>query len=243
MSNKPRSTASKAAQKAERAERAAALLREQRARERRRNLITGSLVALVLVGLVAVGIVITRGNDVEASQAGSSDYGLAVGDPGAPHTVVVYEDFLCPACGAMEEATGEELAALAEEGQAYVEYRPFVLLSQFGDYSARATEAFGVVLEESGPEVAKEFHDLLFDEQPEESAETFPDADWLVELAVEAGADEAAVRPGIEEGAGDFAEGATQEAQEANVNATPTVLVDGERFTGSSWEELLEQVR
>ncbi len=241
MSNKPKSSAGKAAQRAERAERAAALLREQRARERRRNLITGGLVAVVLVVLVAVGIMISRGNDVETTAAGSSEYGVTIGDPEAPHSLVVYEDFLCPACGAYEAATEEEFASLAQEGELYVEYRPFVLLSQFGDYSARATEAFGVVLEESGPEVAKSFHDLLFADQPEESAETFPDADWLVEKAVEAGATEADVRAGIEAGAGDFAEGATAEAQAANVNATPTVVLDGDPFNGSV-EELLAEL-
>jgi protein-disulfide isomerase len=219
----------KAAERAERAERAAALLREQKQRERRRNLITGGVVAAVLAGLVVVGILISRSGEVEAPTA--SDYGVAIGDPDAEHQVVVYEDFLCPACGAFEEETNEELQQLADDGQVYVEYRPFELLSQFGDYSARSVSAFGVVLEESGPEVAKEFHDLLFAEQPEEGDEPYPDADWLVEKAVEAGAEEAAVRPGIEEGASEWVEQATDEAEESGVNSTPTVLLNGEKFT------------
>ncbi len=242
MSNKPKSSASKSAQRAERSERAAVLMREQRARERRRNLITGGFVALVLVVLVAVGIMISKRGDVESTAAGSSEYGVTIGDADAPHSVVVYEDFLCPACGEFEAATEERLVGLAEEGKVYVEYRPFVLLSQFGDYSARATEAFGVVLSESGPVEAKSFHDLLFADQPEESAETFPDADWLVEKAVEAGASEDDVRPGIEAGAGDFAEGATAEAAAANVQGTPTVVVDGETFNGGSYDDLFEML-
>lgn len=224
---------------AERAERAAALLREQKQRERRRNLITGGVVAAVLAGLVVVGILISRSGEVEAPTA--SEYGVAIGDADAEHRVVVYEDFLCPACGAFEAQTHEEFEQLADDGQVYVEYRPFELLSQFGDYSARAVSAFGVVLEESGPEVAKEFHDLLFAEQPAEGDEPYPDADWLVEKAVEAGAEEDAVRPGIEEGVTEFAEEATAEARDANVNSTPTVLLDGETFNGSV-EELLDEL-
>jgi protein-disulfide isomerase len=225
---------------AERAERAAALLREQRARERRRNLITGGVVALVLVVLVAVGILISKANEVDAPTA--SDFGVAIGDADAPHKVVIYEDFLCPACGAFEAATHEQLADLADQGDVQVEYRPFELLSSFGDYSLRSASAFGVVLEESGPEVAKEFHDLLFAEQPAEGDEPYPDADWLVDKAVEAGATEADVRPGIEAGANDFGREATKEAEEAGVNSTPTILLDGEAFNGDA-DELLSELQ
>ncbi len=42
----------------------------------------------------------------------------------------------------------------------------FDLLSRIGDYPIRATSAFAVVLEKSGPEVAKKFHDLLYENQP-----------------------------------------------------------------------------
>jgi protein-disulfide isomerase len=229
---------------AERAERAAALLREQRARERRRNLITGGVVVAVLAALVVVGLLISRSSDVDTSlahtEAGGSDYGVTIGDADAPHTLVIYEDFLCPGCGQLEEQSNEQLQELADEGNVYVDYRPFNLLSRLGDYSARSASAFGVVLEESGPEVAKEFHDLLFADQPEEGDEPYPDADWLVEKAVEAGATEAEVRPGIEEGATDFAEEATQEAEDAGVSGTPTVILDGEIFNGSVDELLAE---
>lgn len=231
--------ASKKDKAAERAERAAALLREQRARERRRNLITGGVVAVVLAVLIVVGVLISRSGNVEAPTA--SDYGVAIGDTDAPHELVIYEDFLCPACGAFEAQTNEQLEELAADGKVFVDYRPFILLDQLGDYSARATSAFGVVLEEAGPEVAKEFHDLLFAEQPEEGAEPYPDADWLVEKAVEAGATEADVRPGIEEGVTDFAEEATDEAQDANVSSTPTVILDGDTFNGSI-EELFAEL-
>ena len=226
---------------AERAERAAAVLREQKRRERRRNLITGGVVAAVLAALVVVGILISKANEVEAPTAGSSDYGVTIGDPDAPHQIVIYEDFLCPACGALEKETNKALAELANAGSVHVEYRPFELLSQLGDYSLRSASAFGVVLEQSGPEVAKEFHDLLYADQPAEDADPLPDADWLIEKAVEAGADESAVRPGIEEGANDFGREATQEAQKAGVHSTPTIILDGEPYSGN-FDELVSEV-
>ncbi|WP_134764975.1 thioredoxin domain-containing protein [Nocardioides sp. 1609] len=225
----------------QRAARLAEIKKAEQAAARRRNLMVGGVVALVLVLLAVVIYFFSRSNDVEAAAPGSSDYGVTIGPEDAPHTLVIYEDFLCPACGALEEATGDRLAELADEGEVFVDYRPFTLLDRLGTYSARSAGAFGVVLEESGPEVAKKFHDLLYAEQPEEGAEPYPDAAWLVDKAVEAGADEDAVRTGIEEGENDFAKEATQEAVDAGVQGTPTVILDGETFTGS-YEELFEKI-
>ena len=61
--------------------------------------------------------------------------------------------------------------------------RPLPFLAQRFDYSMEAANAFAVVLDESGPDVAKAFHDLLFDNQPSESG-PFPDDDQLVDPEV-----------------------------------------------------------
>ena len=168
--------------------RAAALLREQESRERRRRTLMVAGVVLGMVLIVAAGFLITRARDtsadVDAPAAGSSEYGLVSGDASAPRDLVIYEDFLCPVCRQLEQRTSEELARLAEEGKVRVEYRPFELLGRFGDYSKRSAAAFAVVLEESGPEVALRFHDLLFANQPSEEG-PFPDDAALIELAVE----------------------------------------------------------
>lgn len=224
--------ASSKAKAAERAEKAAAALREQRRREsRRRTLMIGSAV-LALVLIVGGGFLLNMlrdtSDEVAGAPAGESEYGVAIGDPDAPHEVVIYEDFLCPFCAQLEGASREDLAALADEGRVYVDYRPFNLLET--DYTVAATNAFAVVLEQSGPEVAKEFHDALFEDQPAESG-PYPDDDWLVEKAVEAGASETDVRPGIEDlTSEDWVTEATAAAQEAGVRGTPTILLDGEVF-------------
>ncbi|MDT9594278.1 thioredoxin domain-containing protein [Nocardioides zeae] len=162
----------------------------------------------------------------------TADGGLAFGDPAAPHRVVIYEDFLCPFCGQLEAAVGDDLAELVASGDTVVEYRALNFLSRIGDYSLRAANAFAVVMDASGPQVARDFHDLVFANQPAESGE-MPDDDWLVERAVEAGADEDAVRTGIvdQEFAGWVNRG-TLAASDAGVASTPTVLVDGEELTG-----------
>jgi protein-disulfide isomerase len=223
-----------------RAERAAALMAErERAQKRRQRLIVvGIVLGLVLV--LAVGYGINRARDTTSDvSVGDGTFSVTIGPADAPHEIVIYEDFLCPFCGELEAATGEDLAALAADGQVQVSYRPFVLLSQLGDYSERTTAAFGVLLDKAGPEVTKKFHDLLYANQPEESG-PFLDDDEIVALAVQAGADEAEVGDAIRQLDGkDFADGATAAAADAGVRSTPTILVDGEAFAdGRTVEEL-----
>lgn len=237
---------SKKNRETDRAARAAAALEEQQREERRRrNKMVGGVIAVLLV-IVVAGFFLARAldttTDVDAPAAGS-EFGLTIGPDDAPHSVIVYEDFLCPYCGELEQASSDGLADLAADGKVQVEYRPFNLLSSAGDYSERSAGAWKIVLDESGPEVAKEFHDLLFENQPSESG-PFPTNDDLVDLAVEAGADEAAVGDKIrEEAAADWVAQATQAAFDAGVQGTPTVLLDGEVFQdGRNMQERAEKL-
>jgi protein-disulfide isomerase len=217
----------------DRASRAAAALREQQRQEaRRRNLMVGGVVLVLLVAIIG-GFLISRSQDTTtavAAPATGSRYGVTVGPANAPHDVVVYEDFLCPYCGQLEATTRDDLARLASEGKVRVEYRPFELLSSLGTYSARSAGAFAIVLDKSGPAVAKKFHDLLYENQPDEKG-PFPDNAALVKLAVRAGARESAVKAAIE-GADDsrWVTQATQAALDAGVRSTPTVLLDGKVY-------------
>ena len=224
---------SKKNREADRASRAAAALAEQQREERRRrNLMVGGVVAVLLV-IVLGGFFLARAldttTDVDAPSAGS-EFGLTIGPDDAPHSVIVYEDFLCPYCGDFELASSDGLAELAGDGKVQVEYRPFNLLSSIGDYSERSAGAWKIVLDESGADVAKKFHDLLFENQPAEQG-PFPTNDDLVDWAVEAGADEGDVGDKIRDEAGaDWVKRATQAAFDAGVQGTPTILLDGEVF-------------
>ncbi|NYJ00434.1 protein-disulfide isomerase [Nocardioides thalensis] len=226
-----------------RAAKAAEMRAAQQKRERNRRLLTIGGVLLVIVAIVVGSVVISQLSDDPAT-AGDSEYGVAIGPEDAPHEIVIYEDFLCPFCGELERESAKELARLAEEGKVRVEYRPFELLSQIGDYSMRATNAFAVVLEEEGEEVAKAYHDLLFENQPPEDPDQFLSDDELVDLAVEAGADEDAVRGGIEGlEQEDWVDDATAAAKEAGVSGTPTVVLDGDEVQGfSSIDDLVNQL-
>lgn len=230
---------------AERATRAAALRAEQERKEKQRRLYTiGGVVGALLV-VVAVGFWLqSRAGKIEegvATPAGATaDYGMTLGKADAEHEVVVYEDFICPACKAFEDAYADTLDSAVTDGRATVEYRPFNFLTQFGDYSERTVNAFAVVLDTAGPVVAKKFHDILYAEQPKEEGD-HPDNAWLIEKAVEAGATKADVSAGIEnlefEG---WVANSAKAATSAGIQGTPTVIVDGEAIDQSNLAEALK---
>ena len=229
-----------------RTERARAQAEERRkAAKRKEQLTRAGLIAGVLVLIVGGYFLITSlGSDKPTTppEGATASFGLRVGEDDAPKEVVVYEDFLCPFCGQLEATVGDRLDAAVEAGDVRVEYRPLPVLEGIDDYSPRSANAFAVVLDASGPEVAKTFHDLLFDNQPSEKG-PFPSDDDLVDLAVEAGATEADVRPGIEDMAFEgWVDAAGEAASKAKVKSTPTVLIDGEKATGTTIEEIAAQM-
>lgn len=230
-----RSTRAAARERAEvrRAAEAAARARAQR----RRRTVVGGVVAgvVVLVALVVVIVVqssrtatsedaLTPGNSVDGGTA------FRVGEDDAPVTVDLYEDFLCPTCKALEELSGETLAALVDEGAIAIEYRPVAILDRASSdrYPTRALNAAGVVADTAGVEAFAEFHRLLFAEQPPEGGPGLSD-DRLIELARQAGASGSEVESGIRDLVyEEWTETVTDEASKAGLQGTPTIRVDGE---------------
>ena len=251
MSTDSASSPSRKEKREARAAKAAAELEALRKKQARKSILTVAAIvvaiAVIIGGLVWFSLNRSGDSKVTAAKAGSSEHGLVIGPDDAPRKVVIYEDFLCPVCGDFEAASGEDLAELAAEGKVQVDYRPFVLLDRFGPYSELATSAFAVVQEEAGNQVAKKFHDLLYENQPSETG-PYPEAADLVDLAVEAGAEESAVKDRIENLEGKaWADAATAAATADGVQGTPTILLDGEQFLeGNTMEEvaanLVEQI-
>jgi protein-disulfide isomerase len=231
-------TAAKREARKARTERAREQAEERRKAKQRKEMFTRVGIGAAVLALVIGGyfLVTSLGSDKPATPpAGATDnFGMRIGDADAPKEIVVYEDFLCPFCGQLEATVRDQLSAAVEAGEVSVEYRPLGFLARTSDYSPESANAFAVVLDAAGPEVATAFHDLLFDNQPSEQG-PFPDADDLVDLAVEAGATEADVRPGIEDMAFEgWVDAANDASSKAGVNSTPTVLVDGEQVEGQT---------
>lgn len=224
------------------AERAAAAMREQRVAERRRQFaIVGSVLAvLIIIGGVtwfAISRGDTTGTTVAAggTPANTEGYGVVVGDAAAPKTLTFYEDPQCPICAAFEQSVGDQVSQGIADGTVKVEYRIISFLDRASqnEYSSRAANALYAVADTSGPDAFKKFHDLLYANQPEENT-AGPSNDELVQYAVQAGADEAAVKSKIEEGTyAQFVVNATDQSSKDGVNGTPSVAVDGTLVSGT----------
>lgn len=160
----------------------------------------------------------------------SASIGIKSSASGEPAPVVVYLDFMCPACNGFEQNYGPGLDKLRSEGKVTVEYRPLPFLDRFSsgtNYSSRSAAAAACVVDKS-PEKYKAYVDSLFANQPAENSKGLDNA-TLEKYATEAGAAdisscvaEKTFRPYVAYG------GAL--AASAGVNATPTVFVDGKQW-------------
>jgi protein-disulfide isomerase len=245
--SKKQSKATKQANAQRAAERAAAIRAEQERKERRkRTLIITAAVVGVLVLVVAIVVAVQAGRDTTgraatAPQGAVDTYALPMGPDDAPVTVTVYEDFMCPYCGLFEQVSSERLKEYADSGDVQVRYHVVSFLDDASstDYSTRAANAMAVVLDTAGPEVAVDFHDALFANQPEEGSSGLSDEE-LVDLAVEAGAEEEQITDPIEDLAFEqWVVNATGEWSDRGFTGTPTVTVNDEQIEFSSAEELV----
>jgi protein-disulfide isomerase len=154
------------------------------------------------------------------------DGAIAIGD-GAMQ-VDVWVDFFCPYCRMFDEANGDTLAALIEDGSVTLRVHPIAFLDRLSmgtRYSTRAANAFLCVAETS-PDDAYAFYRHLYAIQPEEGTEGLSDEE-LASAAPTAAADCISG-----EWFGDWVGEWTQHALDDGVNSTPTVVVDGRPFPG-----------
>lgn len=217
--------------------RSAAIIAQQRAKERRRNLMVQIVVGLMVVGAVfGVTIAALKSNDSSTASTGTppgltEDGGVLVGNPDAEVTVSVVEDFQCPHCKSFESEAGSLLESYEEGEEVNVEYRGIAFLN---DYSTLALNASACVAENDGTDVWKSFHDALFAQQPPETGPALS-TDQVVQIAADAGADGNDVSDCIKRGDfDDWAEQVTNDTLGSDVSGTPTVFVNGEKLESTS---------
>ena len=249
MSRK-KSTATRRAESQAAASRAAEIRAAQERQERRRRtLVVTAVGVLVLAIVLVIGYAVQSSRDT-AGQAATppsgavGGYGVPAGPSSAPVKVAVYEDFMCPFCGQFEAASRDALEKQVEAGKVQIQYHVVNWLdrSSTTEYSTRAANALAVVLDTSGPQVAKKFHDLLFEHQPAEGSAGLSDAQ-LVAYAVQAGATKSAVQPGIADRTYEqWVNNVNDQASKDGVNQTPTVVIDGRKLESKTIDGLVAKV-
>lgn len=112
---------------------------------------------------------------------------VVTGNPQAPVTIDVYEDFLCPVCGQFEKDYHQRLAQAAAEGKAKVVYHPVAILDDLSTPAGYSTLAAGSALCAAEAGIFPRFHDSLYGAQPQEGGRGWTSAE-LVQLGRALGA-------------------------------------------------------
>jgi protein-disulfide isomerase len=232
-----------------RAERTAALMQEQSRKERQRKIGLVAAIVALLALVVGLGFWVQSQRDTSGEAASSvpsgltGDYTVVVGDDSADTTIGIYEDFQCPVCKEFEAAVGDQLDQATADGTAKVEYHLVAFLdgASTTDYSSRALNAAMVVLDTAGVDTFMEYRRTLFENQPAEGTAGLTD-DELIDLAVQSGADQAAIEGPIKDNKfHQWVVNATDQMSKDGVNGTPSVFVDGE-FAGNSPQDGIDAI-
>ncbi|MDO8310228.1 MAG: thioredoxin domain-containing protein [Actinomycetota bacterium] len=179
---------------------------QEKRRERIVRIVGAVTVVVVVVGIIGVAL-LARSQSGDSSASPTS---TASADPNAPlptgalpiddeyafgvpygtgtdavPVLAIWEDFQCPACGAVEQANGAGIEKLAEDGKVRLVWRPTTFLDAnlATDHSARAVSAWGCAVDAGK---AKEFHNLVFANQPEVEGDGWTD-EQLIALGEQAG--------------------------------------------------------
>ena len=212
---------------------AARVVRDQIAREnrRRRTLWTSAIAvaAIVIAGLIGWGVYASQSSgEVVPPPNATATTGITVGS--GPVTVEVYEDFICPACKAFEDQSGQTLDELVAANKVKIVYTPLGFLDQQSstDYSTRAAAA-SACADEGG--TFREYAEALFARQPAEGSAGLSDGE-LVSIGTSVGLSESSFRQCVDDGKyKPWVGSITNAASAAGVNQTPTVKVDGQQVT------------
>ncbi|MGW5588987.1 DsbA family protein [Streptomyces sp. NPDC003857] len=223
-----------------------AVEREKRraADKRRRALIVGASIVCVLGLATVVGVLAANAGKSGKSSAsgpatapsgatGKDGLAIPVGKDSAKSTLTVWEDFRCPACEAFETAYRPTVRQLADAGQLKVEYHLVTLIdgNLRGSGSLRAANA-AACAQDAGK--FWDYHDVLYQNQPKETQDTFGDNDKLIELAGKVdGLTTPTFEKCVKDGTHDsWVHKSNTAFQAGGFSGTPTVLLDGKNVYG-----------
>ncbi|MER7399413.1 thioredoxin domain-containing protein [Streptomyces sp. NPDC000151] len=159
-----------------------------RARRGRQAKVAG---AVVLVLAVAAGIAVWASSTGDGKSApvaapkgatGGDKPMVSVGKKDAPSTLDVWEDFRCPACKQFETGFRKTVHELQDSGQLKTNYHLALLIdgNMGGKGSLNAGNA-ALCAQNAGK--FRDYHDVLYTNQPAEQQDRYADKTYLIKLA------------------------------------------------------------
>jgi protein-disulfide isomerase len=209
----------------------------------------GIIVAVVIVAVfVGVYVVLNRPSST-AQPATAASYPVAVdgvvvtaGQPTAPTTIDVYEDYLCPFCERFESRSAADLTTALNAGKVKVNYHALNILDARTAPPGYSTLAANAALCAVPAGIWPAYHARLFAEQPAEGSAGLTAAQ-LADIGTQLGAGPSFGACVSGNGNASAITGATEAAstnpalQTDGQFGTPTVAVGGRKIdvSGSDW--------
>lgn len=225
--------------KASRREQLAAERAKQAAKEaRQRRLITIIGVIAVVAVVVGVGIAVQASRNDTTSAALPATVtepgGPILRNPGTTNVPVLdyWEDFQCPACKHVEDATGETLRSLVSQNKVLVRYHMLSFLdgNLHNDASSRAANAFACSADagKQGP-----YHDIVYANQPAQEGVGYTDEQllqWGKDVGIAGDAYTTFESCLSSDTYGDYVNSVATAGARAGINSTPTVFLNGTKL-------------
>jgi protein-disulfide isomerase len=193
-----------------------------------RNLVIAVVLGVTLIMLVPTLLSKQTNSDakIPASVSAERGYGIVFnGELTGVPVIDIYEDFQCPVCAQFEAAQGDYLEALIAEKKATVVYHT---LSFLGPESIAAANAAACSADEGK---FLEYHKALLISQPKENSGAWTNAS-LAAAGQSVGITSQKFTNCVTKGEyADWVQNVATEGAKANVNSTPTVLINGKELT------------
>ncbi|MFD8750994.1 DsbA family protein [Kitasatospora sp. NPDC059577] len=209
---------------------------EESAAKRRKKLIVGGAALAVIAAAVVVGVVVQNQRSkpetptaAPAGTIGDKNLVIPVGAGNAPSVLTVYEDPRCPACGTFEREFSATVDQLEDAGKIYTNYHivSFIDRAVPGKGSKTAANALACA-QDAGH--FRDYHDVLYRNQPEETSDAFGDKAVLLNLAKQVnGLDTPEFQACVNDNKyGGWVSSVQQDFDKSSYKSTPTVLLNGQ---------------
>lgn len=205
-----------------------------------------------IIGLIAIAIIgfIFLANNQKSDDSAKEEIDYSnqpfLGEESAPVSIVEFGDYKCPNCkNFADNVVPLVVKEFVDTGKAKFYYFHYPFINVDSERTAKFSEA---VYHELGNEKFWEFHELIFDKQPEdtryETIDVFTE-EFLTETLAEIASEEE-----VKKVVAYFDTKAPEEAWKSDealggklgVSGTPTIFVNGKRFDGQTMDDLNELV-
>ncbi|NUP54072.1 MAG: DsbA family protein [Catenulispora sp.] len=222
---------------------AAEKLKRQRAERRRKQITIGTAVVGVLALAGGIGIAVQAAKHskpylapvaavVDSQAKSTKDLGIQIGSADAPVTMNVFEDFRCPVCQAVEQATEPTYKQYVEDGKLKVIYHPARVLDSHDNGTGSLNGANAAACAQDQGQFLP-VHDLLYANQPNENQDLYSSKTKILSITGEIPALKAStaftdcVNKGDHDG---WVQKNADNFSKIGLTGTPSIFVDGQQL-------------